>query len=232
MLISFEGLGQDTPETRKRVRTYRSLEQDEAEEWGTGWVITFDSFSKIIAGGLRVGYITGPNVIVDAVDRDTGSANLQGSGVSQAIVLALLEHWGYEGLLCHCDRVAAFYLQRRDNFEAMARKILGPQEDGRPACADWVSPRAGMFLWLKLNLTPVNAPHGQHGDSFQLVSERARAKGVLAVPGVAFMPNGECTSYVRTSFSNIPEEDVEEAFRRLRQSVEEAWSEVGGLTMI
>jgi tryptophan aminotransferase len=83
-----------------------------------------------------------------------------------------------------------------------------------------------MFLWLRLNLPPVDAVGGQFGDSYRLVSEKAREKGVLAVPGVAFMPNGQCTSYVRTSFSIIEEKDVEEAFRRLRASVEEAWQEV------
>ncbi|UZJ57569.1 hypothetical protein CBS101457_006889 [Exobasidium rhododendri] len=228
MLLSFEGLGQDTPETRSRVRTYWSLEQDDAETWGTGWVIRFDSFSKIISGGMRVGYVTGPSVIVDAIDLETSSANLQGSGASQAIVLALLEHWGQDGLLQHCDRLATFYRQRRDNFEEKARRILGPQADGNHAVAEWVTPVAGMFLWLRLNLPPVlGVQGGESGDSYRLVSEKAKAKGVLAVPGVAFMPDGRCTSYVRTSFSIIEEEDVEEAFRRIRASVEEAWQEKG-----
>jgi tryptophan aminotransferase len=231
MLLSFDGLGEDTPETRRRVRTYWSLEQDEAEEWGSGWVVRFDSFSKIISGGIRVGFVTGPKLIVDYIDKETSSANLQGSGASQAIVLALLEHWKYEGLLQHCDRVAAFYRKRRDNFEAKARAVLGAQSDGRPAVAEWVTPEAGMFLWLRLNLPPVSAPHGQHGDSFSLVSEKAKAKGVLAVPGVAFMPNEECSSYVRTSYSIIPEEDVEEAFKRIRDCVEEAWQEQGPVMM-
>jgi tryptophan aminotransferase len=231
MLLSFEGLGQDTPETRRRIRTYWSLEQDEAEEWGTGWVIRFDSFSKIIAGGIRVGYVTGPNAIVDAIDLESGTANLQGSGASQAIVLALLEHWGQDGLLQHCDRVAAFYRERRDNFESKARAILGPGKDGSAAVADWVTPVAGMFLWLRLKLPAVNVPGGENGDSYRLVSEKARAKGVLAVPGVAFIPDGQCTSYVRTSFSIIEEKDVEEAFKRLRLAVEEAWQEQGLVMM-
>ena len=47
MLLSFQGLGEGTPETRPRPRTYWDLEQDDAEEWGTGWVMRFDSFSKV-----------------------------------------------------------------------------------------------------------------------------------------------------------------------------------------
>lgn len=226
MLLSFAGLGDAPPELRPRVRTYFSLEEDDAEEWGTGWVIRFDSFSKIIGGGFRVGWMTGPKAIVDAVDEETSSANLQASGVAQAIVLALLEEWGQTGLLRHCDRVATFYRQRRDNYEAKARAILGPQADGRKAVAVWITPTAGMFLWLKLILPPVELPGGQDGDSLGLISIKAREKGILAVPGIAFIPNEACSCYVRTSYSIIKEEDVEEAFKRLREAVEEAWQEM------
>ena len=228
MLLDFQGLDCGVPpETRRHIRTYWSLEQDEAAQWGTGWVLRFDSFSKIIAGGIRVGYMTGPKVVVDAVDLESSSANLQGSGASQAIVLALLEHWGQDGLLRHCHRVATFYRNRRDHFEAHARRILGPQPDGRPAVATWTTPVAGMFLWLRLCLPPVDVKGGEQGDSYRLVTDKARARGVLAVPGVAFMPDGQCTSYVRTSFSIIAEDDVAEALTRLRAAVEEAWEEQG-----
>lgn len=47
MLLSFQGLDDGAPETRKRPRTYWDLEQEGAEEWGTGWVMRFDSFSKV-----------------------------------------------------------------------------------------------------------------------------------------------------------------------------------------
>lgn len=46
-LLSFQGLDDGPAETRTRVRTYFSLEKDEAETWGTGWVLRLDSFSKV-----------------------------------------------------------------------------------------------------------------------------------------------------------------------------------------
>lgn len=84
-----------------------------------------------------------------------------------------------------------------------------------------------MFLWIKLNL-PASQP-----DSFDLISNKAKAAGVLALPGVAFKPppsaGGEkqTSAYVRTSFSQVPLDQVDEAFRRLRGVVEEAWREAG-----
>lgn len=219
--LQFEGL-EEEPVTRKRPRSYWSLEEEWRETWGTGRVIRFESFSKILAAGLRVGFATGPNEILDAVDEHTAMSNLMPSGVAGITAYTLLNHWGIEGFLRHVDRVAAFYSKRRDNFEARARAILGGPEN---KVATWNSPVAGMFLWLKLNLPP--SADSDEGDSFALISEKAQAAGVLAVPGVAFVPDGSKSCYVRTSFSLIDENDVEEAFRRLRSVVQHAWQEAG-----
>ncbi|PWN53397.1 PLP-dependent transferase [Violaceomyces palustris] len=216
--LSFEGLGQD-PVTRTRSRCYWSLEEEGREVYGTGRVLRFESFSKILAAGLRLGFATGPEEILEAIDMHTAMANLQPSGVAQAVAQRLFDHWGVEGFLRHVDQVASFYEKRRDNFEEKARRILGE-------VAEWVTPVAGMFLWLKLKLPP-SAEGDDQGDSFALISERAKAAGVLAVPGMAFMPRGDKTCYVRTSFSLIEEENVEEAFQRLRGVILDAWKESG-----
>ncbi len=77
-----------------------------------GRVVRFDSFSKILSAGLRLGFVTGPKEVLDAIDLDTSSRNLQTSGTSQAIAYALLKTWGVEGFLKHADNVAKFYQVR------------------------------------------------------------------------------------------------------------------------
>jgi tryptophan aminotransferase len=54
------------------------------------------------------------------------------------------------------------------------------------------------------------------------VRGQALEKGVLALPGTVFLPDGRNTAYVRASFSLIDEEDAEEACRRLAETVREA----------
>ena len=78
---------------------------------------------------------------------------------------------GIDGFLAHAQDVADFYAARRERFEAIAHKYL----DG---LATWVSPTAGMFLWIDLASAGVK-------DSFKLIRQEALAKGVLAVPGFA-----------------------------------------------
>ncbi len=54
------------------------------------------------------------------------------------------------------------------------------------------------------------------GDSESIIRTKALERGVLALPGTAFLPNGRKTAYVRAAFSLTGEEEVDEAIRRLR----------------
>lgn len=116
---------------------------------------------------------------------------------------------------------------RLEAFESAATRILTTQE---PAIASWTRPTAGMFLWIKLVLPPT--AESDQGDSFDLITNKAKAAGVLALPGVAFKPPSgdgakKSSAYVRTSFSQVPLDQVDTAFIRLREVVEEAWREAG-----
>ena len=73
-----------------------------------------------------------------------------------------------------------------------------------------------MFVWFKLLIA--DEP-GEEGDSFDLVRNKAFENGVLALPGTVFLPDGRKTAYVRAAFSLLPEEDVNEALRRLRITI-------------
>lgn len=91
--------------------------------------------------------MSGPAPIVDAVVLHTTSANLQTSSTTQAIAVALLDYYGYDGFQKHAERVSQFYRDKRDVFEAAMKKHL----DG---LAEWSTPVSGMFLWFVKDTTP------------------------------------------------------------------------------
>jgi tryptophan aminotransferase len=73
----------------------------------------------------------------------------------------------------------------------------------------------------------LEAPNGtldgdEEGDSESIIRKNALEKGVLALPGTVFLPNGRKTAYVRASFSLLSETDVDEAVRRLKEVILEA----------
>jgi tryptophan aminotransferase len=74
-----------------------------------------------------------------------------------------------------------------------------------------------MFLWIDVSPLP---------DTYDLVMGKALAKGVLAIPGFAFMPNGGKTSFVRASFSIVDMQDAEQGFKALGEAIREMRGEL------
>lgn len=140
-------------------------------------------------------------------------SSLQASTTTQVIVHCLLRNWGQDGFLAHAARVAIFYQHRRDLFLAAAAKYL----EGK---ATWSVPSAGMFLWIHLRLPPGD-------DSFRLMTDKALAIKILAIPGVDFMPNKSRSCALRLSYSLVAEDDMNEACRRIAILVDEAWKDRG-----
>jgi tryptophan aminotransferase len=146
-----------------------------------------------------------------------------------------LTAWGYEGFFTHTRTVSQFYQDKRDAFEKVLHKHL-------EGLIEWSSPQAGMFIWyyfpdsrsissllitditprFKLLLKPNGTDDTDDGDSESIIRKNALEKGVLALPGTVFLPNGRKTAYVRASFSLLSEDDAEEAVRRLKEVILDA----------
>ncbi|KAI6350851.1 hypothetical protein MCOR25_010341 [Pyricularia grisea] len=196
----------------RMARSYLGLE---GEVTGTsGRVVRFDSLSKVVSSGMRIGFLTGAPQVVQLVTRLTENTNLQPCTTTQVLAFALFRHWGHDGFLAHGQRVAALYRRRRDLFCAAACKHLG-------SLASWHVPAAGMFVWMKLRL-----PRGLE-DSFDLMEQGALQNRVLALPGGAFFVNGAKISHVRISFSLIAEDQMDDACARLADLVRWAWKTAG-----
>lgn len=158
-----------------------------------GRVLRFDSLSKVLSSGLRIGFATGPKALIDRITLHMQCSVLHTSGLSQAVAYALVSQWGAEGWARHIQLVQNFYRQRRDVFLALLKKHL-------TGLAEWNVPTAGMFVWIKLAGVQ---------DSKALIEEKAREKKVLLMPGQAFVPSSKATSYVRASFSIATETDMD-----------------------
>lgn len=172
-----------------------------------GRIIRTDSFSKILSSGLRIGFVTGPKLLVDRVVLHIQASTMHTSTFTQLMVSQLLHSWGQEGFLQHIDGVIEFYRKQRDAMISSADKWLKD-------VADWHAPSAGMFLWIKLKGI---------ADTQQLIMEKALEKEVLLVPGGVFMINSsEPCPYVRAAFSLSTPEQIDEAFRRLSSLIKEA----------
>lgn len=166
-------------------------------------VLRFDSLSKIVSSGLRVGWASGPRVLVEKLQLHEQASNLCISGISQLVVSSLLDHWGLDGFLMQRDLVEREYRRRRDIFCSFARRELS-------GLARFDEPRAGMFLWLQF-------PNIASSES--LINQHAMEEKVLLVPGTSFDPCGLTSNFVRASFSTASDAEMEEGLQRLKRAL-------------
>jgi 2-aminoadipate transaminase len=158
------------------------------------------SFSKTVAPGLRVGWMHGPDWLVDAVVRLKQSNDLHSSSLSQ---LAMVELLGRDGWLeQHCERLRRTYRHRSEVLV-----------DALDACSGGhlrvEVPRGGMFCWAELG--------PELGDSDRLAAEALR-DGVAVVASSAFDPLGAPGRAVRLGFATSPPDRLAEAARRLARA--------------
>jgi kynurenine/2-aminoadipate aminotransferase len=185
----------DDPEICAPVASFMSLDVD-------GRVVRFDSLSKVLSSGLRLGWMSGPKPIVERINMHMQANELHASSLSQAIVAAMLEQWGDAGFRRHIGRIQAFYRQRRDTLYHLIEKHL-------TGLVDYSKPAAGMFAWMRLRGIE---------DSNALIVSEAREKKVLLVPGQAFSPDNKTKSNaVRATYSLASESEMDEALRRFAE---------------
>ncbi|OCT99631.1 uncharacterized protein LOC398787 isoform X1 [Xenopus laevis] len=165
-----------------------------------GRVIRADSMSKTLSSGLRIGYLSGPKPLIDRIFVHMQASTLHTSTFSQILILELLNKWGVEGFMEHIEGVIKFYRTQRDAMLASADKWL-------TGLAEWHSPSAGMFLWIKIK---------DVADTYKMIMQKAVSKEILLVPGSAFnLDSAVSSSYVRASFSLSSPEQMDEGLKRL-----------------
>jgi len=183
----------------KRPTSFLALDVD-------GRVIRLDSFSKIIAAGLRVGVVSGPAPLVQRIMWNVQVTVGHCSSFSQVLIDQLFDKWGKEGIEKQLDRCRNFYLTQRNLVNKCATKHL-------TGLAEWLEPSAGMFLWVKINGIE---------DSVKFIEGPLIKQMVLVAPGFCFMLNSEKPSpYLRISFSNLSEEKMDKGFKCLAAAIKE-----------
>ncbi len=139
------------------------------------------SFSKVLAPGLRLGFLVAPKALYPKLLQAKQAADLHSPGFNQRMVAEVMK----DGFLDrHVPTIRALYKSQRDAMlAALQREMAGLD-------VRWNSPDGGMFLWARL-------PPGV--DAIELLP-RAVDKGVAFVPGAAFFAQQPDPRTVRLSF--------------------------------
>lgn len=164
-------------------------------------IVHCGSFSKVLAPGLRLGYIIAPEELHFKLVQAKQATDLHTPSFTQRIVHEVVK----DGFLDeHIPTIRALY---RDQCEAM----LSALERHMPEGVTWNRPEGGMFIWASL---PKNI------DTMKLL-EAAIAENVAFVPGAPFYANDADHSALRLSFVTVPPARIDEGIARLAKLIRE-----------
>jgi 2-aminoadipate transaminase len=158
-------------------------------------VVHMGSFSKVLAPGLRVGYLIAPDALHRKLVQAKQAADLHTPSFTQRMVYEAVK----DGFLdTHIPEIRSLYASQ-------CQAMLAELTRHFPSSAQWNRPEGGMFIWVKLP---------QHIDSTALL-EQAIAANVAFVPGAPFYANEPQANTMRLSFVTVPPARIAEGVARL-----------------
>lgn len=165
-----------------------------------GLVIYTSTFSKPLAPGLRLAWITASPEITMALTRVKGAFNMSASHLGQAIALAYCkEGHMYE----HIEKMNKVYKKKKD-------LMLSALEEYMPEYVTWTKPSGGFFLWVEIEEGKI--------DGIELIQETKA--DVSYRPGDSFyIEEGEGLNKLRLCFTFETEENIEKGVKILAEGI-------------
>ena len=161
------------------------------------------SFSKILAPGLRLGYLVAPKALYPKLLQAKQAADLHTPSFNQRVVAEVLKDGFIER---HVPTIRALYKQQCEAMlAALDREMAG-------LGLSWNRPVGGMFLWVQL-------PKGL--KAIPLLA-KAVDKGVAFVPGSAFYAGDANESTLRLSFVTATVDQINTGMKALAAAIRES----------
>lgn len=162
--------------------------------------IMLGSFSKVVAPGLRLGWIVAPEPLSQKLLVAKQASDLHTCNFTQSIMHRFLCDYDLDA---HIEKI-------RQAYGAQCQAMLDSIEKYFPKGVEYTRPEGGMFLWGRLP---------QQLSSMDLFNE-AVTQDVVFVPGDPFYTTVEKRSDFRLNFSCVDEATAEEGIKRLAKAIE------------
>jgi DNA-binding transcriptional MocR family regulator len=165
-------------------------------------VIYLNSFSKVMAPGLRLGWIAAAPSIVDQIAIIKQRLDPHTPNLVQLAIARLMRQGTFDA---HLKTIRAEHAKR------CTQMIAAVQRHMPPGAIRFARPAGGLYLWCRLG----------PGLSATALHDRALANGVTFVPGPAFYPDPAGDSELRLCFTSVLPSTLEESVKRLARCIGE-----------
>ncbi len=158
-------------------------------------VVYLGSFSKVLAPGLRVGYLIAPVELHHKLVQAKQAADLHTPSFTQRMEYEVIKGGFLDE---HIPQI-------RQRYSEQCRVMLNALEEFFPSAVQWNEPAGGMFIWVKLPA----------GIDSMLLLDKAIAENVAFVPGAPFFANDPQSNTLRLSFVTVSAEKIREGIAKL-----------------
>ena len=162
-----------------------------------GNVLYISSLSKIVASGLRIGWIIGPKLVIERLSDAKQQIDFGHASFNQWIANDFLESNEFES---HIKNLFGHLRKRRDQIVTSLSEFLGDQ-------VDFHIPEGCIHIWCEIK---------KDFNEIKLLEESIK-KGVIYVPGSTMGSKKNC---VRFTFANANEKDIHEGIRRFASALQ------------
>lgn len=173
-----------TPFTGEKMDTLKSLDSN-------GNVLYISSLTKIVASGLRIGWIIGPRSVIERLSDAKQQVDFGHGSYSQWVANDFIESAEFES---HLKLLTRQLEQRRNAIISSLDHFLGDQ-------VEFSTPQGGIHLWCRIKK--------EHNEN-QLLEESIK-QGVIYVPGTTM---GSEKGFVRFTFGRENEANIHEGIKR------------------
>lgn len=160
-------------------------------------VVFLGTCSKILAPGLRIGWICASKENLVKYNFIKQGADLQSSTIDQLIADRFLDMYDLDE---HVEKIKDVYRKRRD-------VMLKTMEETFPKEVKFTHPEGGLFTWCVLP---------EYMDA-KVLAKQCLEKKVAYVPGGSFFPNGGKENHFRLNYSCMPEDKIKEGITRIAE---------------